>query len=220
MQPFVILAGPSAVGKTTVMENMLRLCPALTPIRSATTRPRRSASESEYLHMQDAAFLHAAAQGAFLEHTVYGAYRYGTPKSEISRAEAEGRIPLLILERSGIRSVKNSAYGASAFAVYLYDDLSVAERRLRERVTDTADREACASLCRRLAANAEDYTSLPDMVQYLDVLIKNDTSPEDTAIAVLAAFHAFCRGECAMEAEARQHIAQTLAAQAKAYRIV
>ncbi len=201
------------------MEQMLRLCPTLTPIRSATTRPKRSADETEYWHLDDAAFVRAAAEGTFLEHTVYGAYRYGTPKSEIARAEAEGRIPLLILERSGVNSVKESLYGAFAFAVYLYDDLSVTARRLYERITDDADGEALASLRRRLAANAEDYKALPSMVSVWDVFIKNDTSPARTAKAVLAAFDDFCAGKCVMQMQERERIAHALAAQAQAHRM-
>ncbi len=210
MTPMLLLAGPSAVGKTTVMEHLLRLYPAFTSIRSMTTRPARSATENEYLHVDDDAFLRAVQGGELLEHTIYGAYRYGTPVCELVRAEACGRVPLLILELTGVHVVKAGPYAVQAVAVYLYDDLPVMAERLRARNTD-AD-----GLMRRLQANARDYAAMPGHVDVFDALIRNDATPAETAHAVLAVFNSRLQGRCPMSRADKLAAARALAAQADA----
>lgn len=212
MSHLLILAGPSAVGKTTVMEHMLRMRSDLIPIRSMTTRPRRSEGEDEYLHVDDAAFARAVTQGELLEHTTYGAYRYGTPKSEIARAEAMGKAPLLILELSGVRSIKEGTYAKTAVAVYLYDELSVMEHRLYERELAQRPSEAARTVFeRRREANRRDYASMPSHAALFDLFIKN-REPQDTARSILAAFDRIVCGDTVMPEDEKAAITEALAA--------
>ena len=51
MKPMLILAGPSAVGKTTVMERLLAHDDIFSYVHSVTTRPVRFEGDDEYIHL-------------------------------------------------------------------------------------------------------------------------------------------------------------------------
>ena len=91
----LILAGASAVGKTTV-GTLLVESGKFELVRSATTREKRDdAFGSEYIYLTRNEFLKLVSDGGVLEHTEYAGHLYGTPRSEIERISGEGRTPLI-----------------------------------------------------------------------------------------------------------------------------
>ena len=99
MNRVLVIAGPSAVGKTTVMKKILTLYPEFEFVRSATTREARNDShKSEYIYLSVDEFKKRLSDGKMLEYTEFGGNFYGTPESEIERIFAQGKIPLLILD--------------------------------------------------------------------------------------------------------------------------
>ena len=85
MDSILVLVGPSAVGKTTVMTRILELYGnEFSPIRSATTRaPRGDSFDGEYIYLSREEFLSSVSRGELLEYMEYGGNLYGTPKSEV-----------------------------------------------------------------------------------------------------------------------------------------
>ena len=80
----LILVGPSAVGKTTVANELVRSYGYFSFIRSLTTRPPRGdGNDDEYLYTTREGFLREIECGGVLEHTEYDGTLYGTPRSEI-----------------------------------------------------------------------------------------------------------------------------------------
>ena len=70
MRKILILAGPSAVGKTTVMKEILSRSDEFEFIRSATTRaPRGDGHDSEYIYLTEIEFKKRIADGEMLEYT-------------------------------------------------------------------------------------------------------------------------------------------------------
>lgn len=187
MTDILILVGPSAVGKTTVMHRILDMADRFMPLRSMTTRPERFAGDSEYLHVSEEDFAAAVARGELLEHMRYGSYSYGTPRAEMARAEAAGKCPLLILDLVGARALKRSDVGERVYTVYLYEALDVLERRLRLREGDAPTPEGLLRIERRVMANVRDYLSLSDYTGALDVLIDNRPDPHTVAEGILRA---------------------------------
>ena len=99
MKNILIVAGPSAVGKTTVAHRMLELDSRFEFVRSVTTRPCRADQfDNEYIYITEEEFRHLINTDGVLEYTIYAGNYYGTPRSEIDRIISEGKIPLLILD--------------------------------------------------------------------------------------------------------------------------
>ena len=99
MNRILVLAGPSAVGKTTVMKEILSHSSRFEFMRSATTRaPRSDGNDSEYVYLSKEEFKAQIVSGEMLEYTEFGGNFYGTPISELKRASALGKTPLLILD--------------------------------------------------------------------------------------------------------------------------
>ena len=72
MRKILVLAGPSAVGKTTVMKEILEKYPEFEFVRSATTREVRNDShKSEYIYLSRSEFSDRVEKGEMLEHTEF-----------------------------------------------------------------------------------------------------------------------------------------------------
>ena len=91
MKKVLILAGPSAVGKTTLMSEILS---------------RGDGRDQEYIYLTKEKFLNCVKRAEMLEYTEYGGNMYGTPKYEIDRIFSDGKIPLLILDINGVKALK------------------------------------------------------------------------------------------------------------------
>ena len=185
----MILAGPSASGKTTVMMNMLSKRPRFEYIRSATTRaPRGDGHDAEYIYLSVREFEERIKNDGVLEHTLFGGNYYGTPASEIERIFGEGNIPVLVLDINGVVSLKSKKRDFDVFAVYILTDMDVLDARLTERaLADGMTDKAKETLEKRKAQNRADVIRIRELSDTFDLVIKNDTV-EDTANAILSEF--------------------------------
>ena len=196
MKNILIVAGPSAVGKTTIVHRMLEVDPRYELVRSVTTRPRRADQfDNEYIYINDAEFRHLIATGGVLEHTEYAGNFYGTPRSEIDRIISEGRIPLLILDINGVSSLYNNKGDISPCGVYIYDDIDVMEQRLHDRYADDLDSaDTQRKLNSRVRQNIIDYSEIPDRQSVFYSFISNCSSVDCCAGKIGDIFADFCNG--------------------------
>jgi guanylate kinase len=177
-----VIAGPSGVGKGTIIQRLRERDPRWWVSVSATTRPRRPAEVDgrEYYFLDDAEFSSREAEGAFLESfDVYGA-KYGTPRDPIERHLAAGDDILLEIDVQGARAVR-AAY-PDAVLVFVRPP-SRAEQRTRLLARDpAADR---AALERRLdEAEAEEA----EAADFDAVVVNDDLSRAvDEVAAILKA---------------------------------
>jgi len=129
----VVISGPSGVGKTTVVEKLIKI-PGLVRSVSATTRPRRMGEVTgrSYFFYTPEKFEKEVAEGKFLEHATIHGHRYGTPLAPIDRMLSEGRTVILAIDVHGHAAVKAS--GRPCVGIFLMpptpDDL---ERRMATR---------------------------------------------------------------------------------------
>ena len=191
MRKLLILAGPSAVGKTTVALKIMELEPSKFEfVRSATTRaPRGDGNDSEYLYLSDIEFRNRLSLGEMLEYTEYGEFLYGTPRSEIERIFASGRTPLLVLDINGVESLKRFKDDLLAFAVYFTEELSVLDDRLYARaLADGLTEKALKNYEKRRAQNRSDIRRVEGMCGIFDLVIKNETV-DKSAKTVLNEFY-------------------------------
>ena len=171
MRKILVLIGPSAVGKTTVMGEIIRVHPEFEFIRSATTRaPRGDGHDSEYIYLTETEFLGRVKRGEMLEYTRFGENLYGTPSSEIERIFDCGKIPLLILDINGVSTLKGSPRTFETCAVYLTADIEVLDERLYARMIKDGNIQAYE---RRKAQNRYDLANLSKICGLFSAVIKN-----------------------------------------------
>jgi guanylate kinase len=145
-----VIAGPSGVGKGTVVRRVLERLPRLRLSVSATTRRPRPAERDgvEYVFVSDAEFDRLVDTGGLLEWAHVFDHRYGTPVGPVLDALATGDDVLLEIDVQGARQVKERLPEA---VLVLLEPPSMAEleRRLRSRGTESEER-----IARRLAEAA------------------------------------------------------------------
>lgn len=193
----LIIAGPSAVGKTTIAYSLIEREPKFEFVRSVTTRKSRGDSyDNEYIYISIPEFLELIENGGVLEHTEYAGNYYGTPRAEVKRILSEGKIPLLVLDINGVGSLVKNAEDLSPCGVYVYDDLSVIEKRLHERFiglnpTDEGTRKYEG----RVRQNIADFKTIPENTDRFFAFVHNKGTVEQTAEEVFDVFQGFCKGE-------------------------
>lgn len=106
-----VLAGPTAVGKGTVVQALRARHPELLVSVSATTRAPRPGERDgvHYRFLSDEEFDALIASDGMLEWAlVHGQHRYGTPRGPVEEALARGEHVLLEIDLDGARQVRAS----------------------------------------------------------------------------------------------------------------
>lgn len=154
-----VVAGPTAVGKGTVIAHILQNHPEVHLSVSATTRdPRPGEIDGvSYYFLSMQAFDDLIAKGEMLEYaTVHGKHKYGTPRQPVVEALARGEKVLLEIDIQGARQVKQAMPEANLvfIAPPSWDELV---RRLTSRGTESAEEQQrrLATAKDELAAQAE-----------------------------------------------------------------
>lgn len=140
----IVVAGPTAVGKGTVVARIRERHPDIRFSVSATTRPPRPGESHgvHYFFVSDDEFDRLVRDGEMLEWAVvHGVHRYGTPKKPILDALNTGASIILEIDIQGARQVKSSM--PEAVLVFLlpptWDELV---RRLTSRGTESPVEQA------------------------------------------------------------------------------
>ncbi len=164
----VVLAGPTAVGKGTVSTHIRDNYPEVWLSVSATTRQPRPGEEhgKHYFFVSHDEFDELVESGQMLEWAlVHGLNRYGTIRSTVADAIAQGKKVLLEIDLQGARQIKETM--PDAHFVFLappsWDDLV---DRLIGRGTESADEQQKRLETAKLELAAE---------KEFDTTIVNDT---------------------------------------------
>lgn len=150
----LVLSGPSAVGKSTVVRRLREQIPDLYFSVSATTRAPRSGEVDgiDYHFVSAERFQELIDAGELLEWAEIhgGLHRSGTPSAPVIDAAAMGRPVLIEVDLAGARSVKKAM--PEVLTVFLAPpSWEALQQRLIGRATETPE-----SMARRLAtAEAE-----------------------------------------------------------------
>jgi guanylate kinase len=152
MTTVFIISAPSGSGKSTLVHHLLQKVGGLRFSISHTTRgPRGHEREGESYHFTTRDDFEArVGRGEFLEHAqVFGNY-YGTNRSELDRAEADGMDLVLDIDVQGARQLKEKIPDAVSIFI-LAPSREILEQRLRARGEDSE-----AVIERRLREAAEE----------------------------------------------------------------
>ena len=153
----IVVAGPSGVGKTSVLAELRDRYPDFYFSVSVTTRPPRpgEVDGSHYHFLDNAAFDKLIGDNQLLEHAEYAGNRYGTPRRPVEQALDQGKPAILEIEVQGARQVRQA--WPSAFMVMIQPpSWEVLVARLTGRGTENPE-----IVERRLAA-AKDELSASD----------------------------------------------------------
>ena len=172
-----VIAGPTAVGKGTVIRQILADHPEIHLSVSATTRAPRPGEVDgvSYHFLTDEQFDQLILDGQMLEYAVvHGTHRYGTMRAPVEAALASGEHLILEIDIQGARQVK--AAMPEAMLIFIappsWEELV---RRLGGRGTETAAEQA-----RRLETAKEEMAASG----YFDHIVINDEVAECAAEVV------------------------------------
>ena len=173
----VVLAGPSAVGKSTVVQRVRELIPNLYFSVSVTTRQPRPGEVDglDFFFVSPQEFQHYIDNNELLEWADIhgGLQRSGTPRQPVEQALAEGRPVLVEVDLAGARQIRHSMPGAQL--VFLAPpSWEILVDRLVGRGTETDD-----VIQRRLQTAA---TELKAQDEFDRVIVNDDL---DKAVAEL-----------------------------------
>ena len=135
-----VLAGPSGVGKGSLVRELIAKDPSLSLSVSVTTRPPRPGEVDgiDYFFVDEDAFDRMIAAGELLEWAEIVGHRSGTPRVFVEDRLSEGRDVILEIDVVGASFVRKRIPDA----VLVFVDapsLDELERRLRGRGTETEE---------------------------------------------------------------------------------
>ena len=161
-----VIAAPSGAGKTSLVRALMEREPSLGFSLSYTTRRQRPTESHgrDYFFVTAGEFEAMAARGEFLEHARVFDNRYGTARSQVESALAEGRNLILEIDWQGAQQVR-SAMPECVSIFILPPSRAELERRLRGRGTDAEE-----VIQRRLRDAASDMTHWNEF----DYVVVND----------------------------------------------
>ena len=163
-----VVSAPSGTGKTTVVEEAIRITPQLTRSRSYTSRQTR-AGEADGVHyhfITRERFEAMKAGDQFLEWAEFSGNLYGTSKVDTERILAGGNDVVLVIDVQGGVQVRRCGWPA-VFVFVLPPSFEVLEGRLRDRQGDSDEQMQRRLLVAReevAAVSAYDYVLVNDAV--------------------------------------------------------
>lgn len=176
----VVISGPAAVGKTTVLRRMQQLALPYTIGVTCTTRPMRPGEVDglDYHFISEEQFAKMLAIDEFIEHAVvHGTHSYGIPRSTLRAALAEGQDVIVPPEVQGAATVRAKVPGVVDIFIAAPSFPHLEERIRRRGAADEAE------IQRRLATARAEMARV-DEFQYLVI---NEDGKVDHTVAVIDA---------------------------------
>lgn len=137
-----MIAGPSGVGKGSIVARLLARDPERLALSVSTTTRAPRAGEIDGVHyrfVSEAEFDAMVERGELLEWAEIVGHRSGTPRRPVETQLAAGRDVILEIDVQGARQVRELV--PDAMLVFIAPpSLAELERRLRERGTESEDR--------------------------------------------------------------------------------
>jgi guanylate kinase len=165
-----IVSAPSGTGKTTLVERLVHVVPALRMSRSYTSRPARSGERDgvDYNFITRDRFESMIGEDAFLEYADVFGNHYGTGRADTEAMMAEGQDVVLVIDVQGARQVRGRGMETVGIFV-LPPSAAVLERRLRGRSKDSEEQiRTRLEVARR---------EVPEYADYEYVVVNDELEP-------------------------------------------
>ena len=139
---FFILNGPSAAGKTVLLDFVLHNNnDCLEPIISFTTRQPRYGEKygRDYYFITKEKYLQLQKDNQIIEQIEYLDNHYGVTIQELKRVEDTRKNGITIMTLEGIRMLKENVGYQKVISIFMYRDLSSILETLNELYSNSAD---------------------------------------------------------------------------------
>lgn len=168
---FIVISGPSGVGKGTIVKKLLERFNAWYSI-SMTTRPKREneIDKVNYFFVTKEQFEENIKEDGFIEYATYNNNYYGTPRKEIDNKLNNNIDVIAEIEVKGAKKVKE-LYKDSVLIYILPPSFEELETRLRNRNT-----EDNTTIEKRLNIAKEELKQ----IDIYDYVVVNNTVEETT----------------------------------------
>ena len=135
-----IISGPSGVGKSTVLSQLMQKRALYFSVSATTRDPRPGEENGVHYHFLDRdTFQSWIENGEFLEHAEYVGNCYGTPKRYVDEAMEQGKDVILDIEVQGAMQVVETR--PETVRIFIAPpNWAELERRLTDRGTDSAEK--------------------------------------------------------------------------------
>lgn len=154
----LVLSAPSGAGKTSIARSLCAMDPGVVLSVSITTRAPRAGERDgiDYFFRSQSEFDALVQQGALLEWANVFGRCYGTPRSPVEQALAEGRDVVFDIDWQGHRQLR-AALPADIVGVFILPpSLADLEARLRARGDDHG------AIARRMGLAREEISHCPE----------------------------------------------------------
>ena len=179
----LVLSGPSGVGKTSIVHELLRRFDGVFSV-SATTRQAGPGEIDgrDYQFITESEFQKMVNDDLFLEHAqVFGRSWYGSPREPIKTALKNGRLAILDIDVQGAEIAR--AKYPQMYGVFV---LAPSEEELLHRLR-LRGREDEAAIQRRFAASTKEIARARIGKTYDDFIVNDDLDRAINTICALVA---------------------------------
>jgi guanylate kinase len=165
----LVIAGPSGVGKSTIVHGLMREFNAAFSVSATTRAPSPGERDGiDYFFVDRATFQRWIDEDRFLEHAqVFGRDWYGTPRDAVQRQLDDGRLVILDIDVQGAENVRRAMPGMLGVFILPPDEDELL-RRLRAR-----GREDESAIQRRFAESRSEIARAK-AGQTFDAFVVND----------------------------------------------
>lgn len=134
---FIVVSAPSGAGKTSIIREVLKICPNVLFSVSYTTRPPRNGEEDgkDYYFVTEESFRERIVKGEFAEWEEYSGCLYGTSVKTMEAFLKKGFDLILDIETRGAGALKKNFPGG-VFVFILPPSIDELKRRLDGRGFD------------------------------------------------------------------------------------
>ena len=178
------MSGPSGVGKTTIVHELIRRFGGMFSVSATTRSPGPGERDGiDYFFIDQPTFQRWIDEDRFREHAqVFGRSWYGTPEDPVRAALARGQLVVLDIDVQGAENVRRKM--PEALGVFM---LPPSEEELLKRLRSRG-REDAAAIERRFAESKTEIARARAGNTY-DAFVVNDTLPQaiDEVAAIVAA---------------------------------
>ncbi len=137
----IIIAGPSGVGKSTILAKILPKFDNIQKLRTITTRPKRTGEGGEQYHfVSTPEFENLIDTGELIEWTRINNYYYGARKKDLDNMLEQGIYPIAAIDIKGVKKYKEIF--PDLLTIFIsYESLEELPERLRATRPDASEAE-------------------------------------------------------------------------------
>ena len=176
----LVISSPSGGGKTTVTTELLKKDKNLKRVVTATTRKPRigEVNKRDYHFWSEDKFKKAIDKKLMAEWAKVHSFYYGVPKAELDSTVKKGKIPVLVIDVQGAKTIKK-LYPSAVLIFLMPPSLKELKKRLLSRKDNSKD------TTKRLKTAKSEIKKLP-MYDYLVINNKVKNAAEDIKTIITA----------------------------------